>query len=173
VVAAALSAVFLVAVLPLLALGIGAYWSSRLWQTRTGDREFCYYVLTCAGLTGLLLSIVIGSADILHFMYLLPLFCLPLAWVLDGRDIRRQVFQRLRPLLIAYVAIAGLLFAAPLLQRTWSAHSAVATRRGGVSTPAPDTVIDYVQAHVPAGGSIVVYPYLPLYSLLTSSFNPI
>jgi len=170
--AVAVSPTFLVPVLPLLALGIGAYWTSRLWQRPTADPKCCYYVLTCATLAGLLLSIVIGRADILHFMYLLPLFCLPLAWVMDGRDIRRQIFQRLRPLLIAYVAIAGLLFAAPLLQRTWSAHSAVATRRGGVSTPAPDTVIDYVQAHVPAGGSIVVYPYLPLYYFLTATFNP-
>jgi hypothetical protein len=48
----------------------------------------------------------------------------------------------------------------------------VATRRGVVITGRKDTVIDYVQAHVPAGETIFVYPYLPLYYYLTGTFSP-
>jgi 4-amino-4-deoxy-L-arabinose transferase-like glycosyltransferase len=170
--ALALSPAFLIPALPLLAIGIGAYWAFRLWQNSTPDPRCRYYVLTCAAIAGLLLSIVIGRADIVHFIYLLPLFCLPLAWLFDGRDVRGELFQRFRPLLSAYIAIAFLLFAAPLLLRDLSARSRLATRRGEVRTPAQDTVIDYVQAHVRLGGALVVYPYLPLYYYLTATFNP-
>ena len=48
----------------------------------------------------------------------------------------------------------------------------MATRRGVVTTRGKDTVIDYVQAHVPAGETILVYPYLPLYYYLTGTFSP-
>ena len=48
----------------------------------------------------------------------------------------------------------------------------MATRRGAVTTGRKDTVIDYVQAHVPAGETIFVYPYLPLYYYLTGTFSP-
>jgi hypothetical protein len=60
---------------------------------------------------------------------------------------------------------------APLLGAR-AAHNQVATRRGVVTTGRKDTVVDYVQAHVPAGETIFVYPYLPLYYYLTGTFSP-
>jgi hypothetical protein len=33
-------------------------------------------------------------------------------------------------------------------------------------------VLEYTQAHVPAGSKILVYPYLPLYNYLTATFSP-
>jgi Dolichyl-phosphate-mannose-protein mannosyltransferase len=169
--ALALSPAFLIPVLPLIALGIGTYWMVRFRGSRA-DPKCSYYVLTCTCLAGLLLSVVIGRADIVHFMYLLPLFSLSLAWVMDVSDIRGQIFQRIRPFLNAYIVIAFLLFATPLLLRTFTAHPMIATRRGRVTMPADDSVINYVQTHVTRGGNIVVYPYLPLYYYLTATFNP-
>src|SRR5215469_951511 len=99
----AMSPAFLIPVLPLVALGIGTYWTIRLWRNSIADPKSCYYVLTCTCLAGLLLSVMIGRADILHFMYLLPLFSLPIAWVMNGADIRGQTFQRIWPFLNAYI----------------------------------------------------------------------
>jgi len=91
---------------------------------------------------------------------------------MNGADIRGQTFQRIRPFLNTYIVIAFLLFAAPLLLRTLSAHSKITTRRGQVTMPANDSVITYVQARAPEGSNIIVYPYLPLYYYLTATFNP-
>ena len=46
------------------------------------------------------------------------------------------------------------------------------TRRGVVTSSSKDTVIEYVDAHVAPGESILVYPYLPLYYYLTDTFSP-
>ena len=129
-------------------------------------------MLVCAASFGLLLSVVIGRADIIHFMYLQPLFCLVLAWLLDGRDIPGRWFKAVSPFLNAYVVIAFVLFSMPLLMRAVRAPYKVETRRGVITTPAKDTVIEYVQAHSAPGETILVYPYLPLYYYLTETFSP-
>ena len=46
-----------------------------------------------ATIAGLLLSVVVVRADIVHFIYLEPIFCLPLAWIFEGRDIPGRVFN--------------------------------------------------------------------------------
>ena len=121
---------------------------------------------------GLLVSVIVGRADIIHFMYLLPLFALVLAWLIDGRDIPGRTFSFVRPVFVAYVAIAFLLFSVPLLLRATDASHKIETRRGVIAAPAADTVIDYVQAHTVPGETILVYPYLPLYYYLTDTYSP-
>jgi hypothetical protein len=59
-----------------------------------------------------------------------------------------------------------------MLLHTLNAREQVRTRRGVVRVPAPDTVVEYVQAHVSAGEKILVYPYLPLYYYLTDTASP-
>src|SRR5438874_13487292 len=59
-----------------------------------------------------------------------------------------------------------------LLVRAVSAHHNVTTRRGQITVPANDTVVNYVQAHVLRNESILVYPYLPLYYYLTATYSP-
>jgi hypothetical protein len=158
--------------LPLVAFGLWVYWASRLWRRRTPEPKSAYYVLVNAALCGLLLSVVMVRADIIHFMYLAPLFYLVLAWAMDGRDIPGSIFRTLRPVLNAYVLVAFGLLSAPLLLRALQAPYRLETRRGVVMMSGKDTVIPYVQAHVPPGGKILVYPYLPLYYYLTETFSP-
>jgi len=126
----------------------------------------------CASLIGLLLSVVIGRADIIHFMYLLPLWGLVLAWIVDGRDIPGRIFHNAKPLVTAFVAIAFLLFALALLTRAAGADVELASRRGKITLPERDSVLGYVQAHVEPGEVILVYPYLPLYYYLSATFSP-
>jgi hypothetical protein len=105
-------------------------------------------------------------------MYLMPLFALVLGWMIDGRDIPGRLFRQVRPLFIAYVLAAFLMFAAPTLLRTLNAPDQIQTRRGVVRVPARDTVVESVQAQVAAGEKILVYPYLPLYYYLTDTASP-
>ncbi len=168
----AISPCFWIPVLPLIAVGLLVYWIVRARRNSAADEKSAYYVIMAAGFAGLSLSAVVVRADIIHFMYLQPLNCLVLAWLLDGRDLPGRLLRSARPLFTAYVVIAlGMFGLAPLLGAR-AAHNQVATRRGVVTTGKKDTVIDYVQAHVPAGETILVYPYLPLYYYLTGTFSP-
>src|SRR5262249_34252102 len=119
--------------LPLFGCALLIYWIVRV---RRGDRsaKAGYYILVNANICGLLLSVIAARADILHFMYLLPIFGLALAWIVDGRDIPARWFERAKPAVIAYLAFAFLLFSAPLLMRAALAPYAVATRRGVVGS---------------------------------------
>ena len=159
-------------VLPVIAVGLLGYWIVQTRRRRAPDEKSAYYVIIAAAYAGLWLSIVITRADIIHFMYLQPFNCLVLAWILDGCDLPGQLVRSARPLLVAYVVVAFVAFALAPLAAVGSAASQVATRRGIVKTREKDTVIDYVQAHVPAGEAILVYPYLPLYYYLTGTFSP-
>ena len=167
-----LSPCFLVPLLPLAAAGILAYWIVQM-RRREASRSKCnYYLVICASLIGLLLSVVIGRADIIHFMYLLPLWGLVLAWIVDGRDIPGRIFHNAKPIITAFVAIAFLLFALALLTRAAGADVELASRRGKITLPERDSVLGYVQAHVEPGEVILVYPYLPLYYYLSATFSP-
>jgi 4-amino-4-deoxy-L-arabinose transferase-like glycosyltransferase len=168
----ALSPCFLIPALPIIAAGLLVYWVFQMWQRHAPTAVSGHYVLVCAALSGLLISVVIVRADIIHFMYLQPLFLLVLGWMIDGRDIPGRMFGAIRPFLNLYFAIAFLLFATPLLIRATSARNEVQTRRGAVTSSSIDTVIEYVDTHVAPGESILVYPYLPLYYYLTNTFSP-
>jgi hypothetical protein len=133
--------------------------------------EWAYYVLVSATISGLLLSIVIGRADYLHFIFLQPIFFLVLAWVLDGRGIRNPFFTRIAPVVGLCLSMSLLAMAAKSLFVAPSDRSVI-TRRGRIVTQGPGTVIEYVQAHVAQGESILIYPYQSTYYYLTQTYNP-
>ena len=168
----AISPCFWIPVLPLIAVGLLGYWIVQARRNSAADEKSAYYVIVAATFAGLSLSAVVVRADIIHFMYLQPLNCLVLAWLLDGRDLPGRLIRSTRHFFAAYVVVALALFGLAPLLGARSAHNQVATRRGVVTTRGKDTVIDYVQAHVPAGETILVYPYLPLYYYLTGTFSP-
>jgi len=166
------SPTFLISVLPLVAAALLPYWAAKMWRQRSLPAKCAYYVLVSATLSGLLFSVVMVRADVVHFMYLEPLFALVLAWVVDGRDIPGRIFNRVQPFLNAFVAISFLLMSMALLLRSVNAPTQVETRRGVITMPRKDTVIEYVQAHVAPGERMLVYPYLPLYYYLTETCSP-
>jgi Dolichyl-phosphate-mannose-protein mannosyltransferase len=132
----------------------------------------CYYLVVSGALAGLLLSVLVVRANTIHVIYLAPLYYLVLAWALDGRDVPGTLFRVLRPGLRWLVGVTFGLLAVVVLFRTLTAHVRIPTRRGVVEAPAADTVIPYVDEHVPAGSPMLVYPYLPLYYYLTGTFSP-
>jgi len=64
----AISPCFLVPALPLAGLGLLVYWIVQMRREREPRAVSALYVLICSALSGLLLSVVIGRADIIHFM---------------------------------------------------------------------------------------------------------
>jgi len=168
----ALSPCFLVPVLPLAAFVLLFYRLVQMRRKRGPPAVAAHYVLVCSALSGLLLSVVAGRADIIHLVYLMPLFALVLGWMMDGRDIPGQLFKKIRPVFITCVLGAFMMFAAPMLFRVLNARERIQTRRGIVQVPARDTVIEYIQSHISAGDNILVYPYLPLYYYLTDTASP-
>jgi 4-amino-4-deoxy-L-arabinose transferase-like glycosyltransferase len=167
-----MSPYFLIPALPLLAALMFFYWVRRSWRNRNPDAKQAYYLMMTGVLSGLLLAIVAVRADIIHFMYLLPLYGLVLAWILDARDIQGRVFKALHPIVSAYIIFSFLIFSVPLLLRAVNPPFKIETRRGVVAMPAQDTVLEYVQGHVAPGSDLLVYPYLPLYNYLTGTFSP-
>ncbi|MCU1297120.1 MAG: hypothetical protein JWO91_1398 [Acidobacteriaceae bacterium] len=155
---------FGVALLPRLVVGI---------QRRHHARpEWAYYVLVSSTVSGLLFSVVVVRADIVHFIYLQPMFFLVLAWLLDGRNIRGPVIRRLGPVLGFCVALSLLTMATPLLLRAAGPHHTLLTRRGAVNTSITDTVIEQIQAHVAPGERILIYPYAAFDYYLTGTYSP-
>jgi len=159
-------------VLPLVALGLGIFWMVQVRRGGAAPGKCAYYVLIGWALTGLLLSVIATRADIVHFIYLQPLFCLVLAWFLEGNDIPGRFYAAVRPFFITYILFALLALSAAALLRSVNAPVRAETRRGAINLPARDTVLDYVQAQIPAGETILVYPYLPLYYYLTDTYSP-
>src|SRR5437868_1692202 len=156
-----LSPLFLIPAVPLLAIAFMIYWAVRVRKGSAEPARARYYVLYTAIISGLFFSVVAGRADILHFVYLQPLLMVVLAWILDGRDLPGALFRKIKPLTAALVACAFLLFSVPLLLRALTARVETETRRGVISSMEKDTVTSFTQAHVNAGATLLVYPYLP------------
>ena len=165
----AVSPGFLVPALPLVAVALLCWWLVRGLRRQVPLDKAGYYVLICGALVGLLVSVVLVRADIIHFMYLAPLWYVPLAWVLDAKDFGRTSLRALRPYLVMLVALAFGLMSLVILTNATGAHNRIATRRGVITTGEEDAVIGYVQAHAASGQAILVYPYLPLYYYLTGT----
>jgi len=160
---------FVVPALPLVALGLLVYSTLEMRRRKVPSAKYGYYILTCSVLFGLLVSVLIVRADIIHFMYLSPLLYLVLAWIVGSSDFGGRLLSTLRPLLIAYVGIAFGLMGWAVLTTATGARVRVETERGLIRTHNQDTVIEYVQAHVKPGEKVLVYPYLPLYYYLTGT----
>lgn len=163
---------FWIPALPPIAIGLLVYWIVRARDGSLPSATSRYYIIVTCAYLGLALSVVITRADIIHFMYLQPLNCLMLAWLLGGVELDGGMLKAARPASAAYVVIALAAFGLPPLFNATAASDRITTRRGEVSTRTHDDVIEYVQAKVPEGKTILVYPYLPLYYYLTATQSP-
>jgi hypothetical protein len=78
----------------------------------------------------------------------------------------------IRPLVTILIFGAFTAVGMSFVVRNVGGRERIETRRGLVTGSAPDTVLSYTQAHMPAGSKILVYPYLPLYYYLTATYSP-
>jgi hypothetical protein len=163
---------FLLPVLPIIAIMLLIYWLLEVKRERLAVDRAAYYILVCSSIVGLLFSVLISRADIIHFVHLTPLLYLVLAWVMDSTDVRGQLIRSIRPLVSLGILITFTTLGMAFLVRIRSAKTVIETRRGVVMAKSRDDILAYVQTQVPAGSRILVYPYLPLYYYLTATFSP-
>ncbi|HZR31875.1 MAG TPA: glycosyltransferase family 39 protein, partial [Terriglobales bacterium] len=123
------SPIFFIPILPLIGVGPLIYWSVQLRRHRLAGCRASYYVLMTGSFFGLLVSILVGRADVIHFMYVLPVFAPMIAWIVDGTDVRSRFFKAVHPVLAAYLVVALGAFSWPLLIRARSSSHAIQTRR--------------------------------------------
>src|SRR5216684_8220857 len=157
--------------MPIVAVALLARLTFLRWRRVSVNPEWAYYVLISATISGLLLSVVIARADYLHFIFLQPIFFLVLAWMMDGRNIRHPFLVRIAPIVGLCLSMSLLAMAAQARFAARGDHKVI-TRRGAITMQGPGTVIEYVQAHVPAGESILIYPYQSTYYYLTQTYSP-
>jgi 4-amino-4-deoxy-L-arabinose transferase-like glycosyltransferase len=157
--------------LPLFAVALLVRLAVRRWRRVSIGPVWAYYVLVSATISGLLLSIIITRADYLHFLYLQPVFFLALAWLLDGRTIRRRFLTLVAPV-VGFCLAMSLLAVAGQLMLQVRTDNLVVTRRGVIAMPRPDRAIEYVQTHVAPAEKILVYPYQSTYYYLTQTYSP-
>jgi len=167
----ALSPSFLLPVLPIIAIVLLFHWVLAARRGHLAAERAAYYVLVCASIAGLLLSVIVVRANIIHFVYLIPIFYLVVAWFMDGADILSPLVSLIKPAATVCLCIAFTALGMAFLLRNSDGRRLIETRRGLVYAPGPDTVLEYTQAHVPLGSRILVYPYLPLYYYLTGTFS--
>jgi hypothetical protein len=165
------SATFWVPLLPLLGTALLLRLTYLKWRNKTIPPEWRYYVLVSATITGLMLSVIAGRLDYFHFMYLQPIFFLGLAWLLDGKSIRNNVFKRVAPVVGLCVSLSLLAEASQLLFQAGTGQP-VFTRRGNITIKKRDDVIECMQGFVGPRERILIYPYLPTYYYLTQTYSP-
>ena len=168
----AMSPSLLLPALPIVGIMLGAYWTIEGKRLRLPPGKVAYYIFTCSTIAGLFLSVVITRADALHFVYLIPLLYVVLAWIMDGRDIRGKRESSFWSLVNIVIFLVFTATGVAFLTASQSADITLRTRRGTVRVAKQDSVVSFTRANVPAGSKILVYPYLPLYYFLTATFSP-
>jgi len=163
---------FILPVLSIVAIILLVYWILQERKGALATERAAYYILVCSSLAGLLASVVVARADILHFTYLIPLLYLVHAWVMDGSDIRGHLIRSIRSLVSLGILVTFTALGMVFLVKIGGAKTVIETRRGALRANSPDGILEYVQSHVPAGSKMFVYPYLPLYYYLTATRNP-
>ncbi len=163
---------FVIAMLPILAVVLLGCRLYKVRAQRAWDQENAYYVLVCSCIVGLLLSMLDARPNFSHLMYLAPIFYLVLCWIFEGKAFGGTALPAARPAITMYLLLSFAAFGLAMLIQAGNAHRPLVSRRGTLRTTDQDTAVSYVQAHVPAGSEIFVYPYQPLYYYLTDSGNP-
>jgi hypothetical protein len=167
-----LSPSFLLPILPVIAVVLLVHWTLATRRGTLAPDRAAYYILVCCSMAGLLLSVMVVRANVIHFVYLIPIFYLVLAWLIQGADIHSGLVSSMRPVLVICICLAFTALGTAFVTRNGNGRWRTETPRGVVYTPASDTALSYTLDHVTAGSKIFVYPYLPLYYYLTATYSP-
>jgi len=162
---------FVIPALPILAALLLIQWTVAARFGRLSRDRAAYYLIVASSICGALLSVIVTRPNVIHFVYLAPLFYLVLAWTIEGVDLPAGVVRALQPATAAVVLVTFTAVGMAFLISNRDARAIVETRRGALRTSEPDEMFGYVQAHVPANQRILIYPYFPLGYYLTATFS--
>jgi hypothetical protein len=169
-----LLAAFFTAALPILLLGAWGVLLVRLLLRRTELRADTRFVaLHGAILFGVFAAtIATGRADFYRLAYIAPLFFFALPSLADGRLMGFPTLSRFQPLLAILLGAAFIFCGLLLTTSARQSADRLDTRRGPIRTSVPDSILPYLEARVAPGAKLLVYPYMPLYSFLSSTISP-
>jgi hypothetical protein len=163
---------FWIPYLPLFGVALFLRLSLQKWRDIQVTAHWKYYVLVSGVISGLLPTVIAVRADYIHFFFLQPIFFLLIAWFLDGKEIRSSFVRRQAAAVGFFLCISLLAMGAQGFIFQALSREKVLTRRGLVAMGTKDMVIDYIQAHVPPGETILFYPYMATYYYLTKTYSP-
>lgn len=161
---------FIIPYIPLAGMAVSCLHLFKALKKR-GTHKSLHFVAIGLTLFGVWLSMALTRADLAHCIFIMPLFSVSLAWVIDGRAIPFRSLQVIKPALVGFLLFTFTLFGIALVYNSLRAQSQE-TRRGPVKFPQRDEIVPYVEAHVAQGRDIFVYPLHPLYYYLTGTVNP-
>lgn len=126
-------------------------------------------------------SIVLGSLataatsrpDFHHLTFLAPLYFFLLPWCFQAWAAPFQSLQKFRELIAVYCLLAFTAYGLTVFLSTRSSTHYIETRRGTLRSAQLNDTIPFIQQRVPAGSTLLVHPYFPIYSFLTATTSPV
>ncbi|MBZ5516337.1 MAG: hypothetical protein LAN62_16100 [Acidobacteriia bacterium] len=142
--------------------------------TQSSATASCCVLASACGVGLVLSAVATGRPDVDHLIYVSPPLILLLGMVLSGRLVQSRLLTEVQPLLLTFLIVTFTAFGMMcLLSGPRRVGQSLETRRGHVKLPCCDTVLPYLQRHIPAGEEIFVYPHQPLYYFFTATNSPI
>jgi hypothetical protein len=167
-----ISPIFILCALPIYVVLI-ALWCAWKRRPDLDPAQVSAVILSGAVVLGTLLSVVATRADYHHVTFIAPLFFFPLPWVVERWAAPFSGLRKVAPLVAVYLLFTFTLYGLMLLWPLRGATMQVQTRRGLLRVQRKNETIEFIQAHFPAGSSLLIHPYFPLYSFLTRTFSPL
>src|SRR5205823_6613638 len=133
---------FIIPYIPLVGMAVSFLHVPKVFKGH-GTRESLHFAAPGFALLGVWLSMALTRADLAHCIFILPLFAVSLAWVIDGRAIPFRPLQVIKPALVGFLLLTFTLFGIALIYNPLRARSQE-TRRGLVKFPQPDEIVPYV-----------------------------
>jgi len=167
-----ISPIFIVCALPIVVVLI-ALWCACKPRPDLDPAQVSAVILSGAVVFGSLVSVVATRADFTHVIFITPLFFFLMPWVVERWSAPFLGLRKAAPLLAVYVLFAFTPYGLALLWQARKATVPLETRRGWIHVQQKNETIEFIQSHFPAGSTLLVHPYSPVYSFLTRTFTPL
>ena len=167
-----ISPIVILCALPI-ALVLIALWCACKPRPDLEPSQVSAVILSGAVVLGALASILATRADFTHVIFITPLFFFLLPWAVERWSLPFTGLRRVAPLVAVYLLCAFSAYGLTLLWQVRKPTLELQTRRGRIRVEQKNESIEFIQSHFPAGSSLLVHPYLPIYSFLTRTFSPL
>lgn len=167
-----ISPIFVLCALPIAVVLVAL---SLVWSKRPDldAAEVSAVILSGSVVFGSVLSIWATRSDFSHITFITPLFVFLLPWVLERWTAPFAGLRKAAPLVGVYALCAFTAYGLMLFWQVRQPTVEMQTRRGLIHIPQKNETLEFIQAHFPPDSSLLIHPYLPLYSYLSRTFSPL
>jgi len=167
-----ISPIFIVCALPIVLVLI-ALWCAWKRRPDLDPAQVSAVILSGAVVFGSLVSVVATRADSTHVTFITPLFFFLMPWVVERWSAPFLGLRKAAPLLAVYVLFSFTAYGLTLLWLVRENTVQQQTRRSLGRVVRKNETIEFIEAHFPAGSTLLVHPYFPVYSFLTRTVSPL